>query len=88
MVPRIVYGITGNSGRMPFLPWIVPDVPFIPSDNPAFMPPDEGLAIDELIDIELQRLGDAQIRRVELDVVGEIVEIGSNGMTGIVQTLR
>src|SRR5260370_89218 len=73
---------------MPLLSLIVPNVPLISSDNAAFMPPDERLAIDELIDIEFQRLGDADIGRVEIDVVGEIVDIGNYGMTGIGETLR
>jgi len=39
--------------------------------------PDERLTIDELVDIELERLGCADIGRVEIDVVGEIVDIGT-----------
>src|SRR5260370_36542361 len=56
VVPGVVHGITWNASRMPLLSLIVPNVPLISSDNAAFVSPDERLAINELIDIESQRL--------------------------------
>src|SRR6266481_3243003 len=88
MVPRIVHRIAGHTRRNPFLTWIVPDVPFVSSHNPAFMSPDERLAIDELIDIELQRLGGTDIGRIERNVVSKVVHVGNNRAIGIGKTLR
>src|SRR5579864_7773097 len=88
VVPRIVHGIARYPGGMPLLAWIIPDVPFIPSGDAAFVSPDEGLTIDELIDIELQRLRSTYIGRVEIDVVGEVMDVGNDGVIRIGQTLR
>src|ERR1700733_12468154 len=88
MVPRVVHGITGNSGRMPFLTLIIPDVPFVPSGDTAFVPPDVRLAVNELIDVELERLRHAEIGYVEIHVVGKIVDIRNKGVIGIGKTLR
>ena len=41
--------------------------------NPAFVPPDVGLAAGKLIDIELQALRVAGIPDPEIHVIGEIV---------------
>src|ERR1700690_2495075 len=72
---------------MPPLSGIVPYVPLLPAGNPAFVSPDERLAVKELIDIEFQRLGNTQIRRVEIDVVGEIVHIRNDGVVVIREAL-
>src|SRR5712691_7351259 len=88
MVPGIVHRIAGHTCRNPFLTWIVPDVPLVSSNNPAFVAPNERLAIDELIDIELQRLGGADIGSKKIDVIGKVVDVGNNCVTSIGKTLR
>src|SRR4029077_3391125 len=88
MVPRVVYRIAGNAGREPFLPLIVPNIPFVPARNAAFMSPDKGLAVDKLVDVELQRLRNAYVGCIEVDVVREIANVWYDRTTGIGETLR
>ena len=73
---------------MPFLALIVPDVPFVAACDPALMAPDEGLSIDELVDIEFQRLRCRQIRAEKIDVVNEIVSRRRDRVIRIENALR
>ena len=88
MVPRLVHGIAGNPGGMPGLACIVPDVPLMASRNPAFVSPDKGLAIDELVDVKLQRLRNGYVVAVKVDVINEIVSGRINGSAGVRLALR
>ena len=78
MVPGIGKGVARYASRVPCLTGIIPDVPLIATRYPAFMPPNVGIAINKLVDIELQRLGGAKIIGVKIDIVGEIVDVGDN----------
>ena len=88
MVPGICHRIAGNASRMPLLAGIVPDVPLVAPSDPAFMSPNVGVAVNELVDIELQRLRDAEIFDVKIDIVGEVVEVGDDRMVGVGHALR
>lgn len=56
MVPCAADRITGNAGCHPLLTSVVVDVPLMAARDPAFVSPDELLAIYKLIDIEFHRL--------------------------------
>src|SRR5436853_7517831 len=73
VIPGIVVGIAGDAGGMPLLSLVVPDVPLMAAGDTTFVSPDEGLAVHELIDIELESLGGGDISDVEVDVLSETV---------------
>jgi hypothetical protein len=56
VVPGAADRITGDTGWHPFLGDIVVNVPLMAPGDAALMPPDELLAVHELVDIKLQRL--------------------------------
>src|SRR5438445_5601667 len=78
VIPGIIVGIAGDAGGMPLLSLVIPDVPLMAAGDTTFVSPDEGLAVHELIDIELESLGGGDISAVEVDVVSEIVGVGVN----------
>ena len=88
MVPGTCQRIAGNASRVPLLTGIVPDVPLIATGDPAFVPPNVGLATDELVDIELQCLRDAGIFNIKINIVGEVVEVGDDRLVGVGHALR
>src|SRR5215472_2012762 len=88
MVPRIADRIARYPGGVPLLPRVIPDVPFMTAGDPALMAPDERLAADELIDIELEGLRDTQIGTIEINLVGEVVDIRNDRAIRIRQPLR
>jgi hypothetical protein len=51
------------------------------------MSPDKRLATDELIDIEFNRLGCGQIGYIEVNIVGEIMQIGNDRVVWIRHSL-
>lgn len=87
VVPLIVERIAGHSGGIPFLTGVVPSVPFVPARNPALMSPDIGLAVDELIDVELKRLRGANVAGEKVYVVHKVVRVGVDAVVAVRPTL-
>ena len=56
MIPRIVNGITWNTGLHPVCAGVVPDVPLVTARDATLMSPDESFATKELVDVEFERL--------------------------------
>ena len=75
MVPGVAQRFARNTGGMPLLSGIVPDIPLIPAGNSAFMSPNEGLPIHKLVNVELESLGCIDICGVEVNVISKIVNI-------------
>src|SRR5580692_6118962 len=67
---------------------VVPDVPFVAAGNTAFMAPDEAQIIEELVHVELNRLGEPKVGSVEPHVVSEVVERGNQRVIVVRQALR
>ncbi len=88
MVPGFRHWIASHAGGMPGLAGIVPDVPLIASGDPAFVAPNIGIAIDELVDVELQCLRNADILHVKIDVVGKVVKVGDDRVVVVGHALR
>ena len=77
MIPGAALGIARNSALHPMHGLIVPSVPLVPTSNAALVPPDIGLSIDELIDVEFQGLRNRRVSNIEINVVCELVIIGN-----------
>ena len=78
VVPRIVFGVAGNTRRNPFLVDVIVSVPFVAAGDTAFVPPDvtfAALGAHELIDIELKCLGVRQVFRIKVNIVNEVMSI-------------
>lgn len=88
MVPLIVERLARHSRRMPLLPGIIPNVPFVAAGNAAFVSPNVGFAVDELIDIELKGLGSADVVAEEIYIVDKVVRPGVDAVIGIRYSLR
>lgn len=89
MIPIIFLGVACGAARLPMLPVVDRDVPPVRAiGNAALMSPDERLAVDKLIDVELQRLCFGEIGPVEINVVSEIVQGLIQRMVSIGQVLR
>ena len=88
MIPLVVLWPAANPCRMPFLFWIVPNVPLISASDPALVSPNVRLAVQELIDIELQGLRGVQVFGEEINVVHKIVRIGINAIVTVRHSLR
>ena len=82
MVPSIANRVARNSTFDPVHINVVPGVPFMTAGNTALMSPNERLAIEKLIDIEFQGLGDFQVGAVEVDVIRKIMEVGDRLFIG------
>ena len=52
---------------------IIPDIPFVAAGDAAFVAEDEAHAIEELIHVELKRLGETEGAAVEVNIISEIV---------------
>src|SRR5579864_200498 len=88
MIPLIVERIARHSGRMPFLPRIVPNVPLIAARNAAFVSPNVRFAVDKLIDIELQGLRRVDVIAKKIYVIDKVVRLGVNAVVAIRKALR
>src|SRR5229473_2993225 len=75
VIPGIVVGVTGNAGGNPFRVSIVPDGPVVPVSDAALVAPDKAHAVEELINVELQRLGKSEVGAIEVHVIGEVVVV-------------
>src|SRR6266849_5932107 len=75
VVPGIVVGVTGNAGGNPFRVSIVPDGPVVPVSDAALVAPDKAHTVEELINVELQRLGKSEVSAIEVHVIGEVVVV-------------
>src|ERR1700692_1024358 len=73
MVPGICIGVAGDPGVHPSAVEIVPDVPFVAPSDTTFVAPNEAHTVEELIDIELQRLRRPRIAHPKINVIGEVV---------------
>src|SRR5437763_14232741 len=88
MVPLVEQRIASNASGNPLCIGIVPDVPLVAAAGAALVAPGEAHVIEELVDVELQRLGRLQVTSPEIDVVGEVMQRGHDGMTGVGHALR
>src|SRR5258708_7295172 len=66
---------------------IVIDIPFMSACNAAFVAPDEAHTVEELIEIEFQRLRSVGVPDPEIHVIGKVVILRHQGVTGIWQAL-
>ncbi len=53
---------------------VIPNIPFVAAGDATLMTPDERLSIDELVDVEFQRLRSGQIVSVEIYVIDEMAQ--------------
>src|ERR1700689_1574201 len=74
MVPGVSVEQTWHAGRDPARILAVPHVPRVSGIDAAFVSEDESHAIEELVDIELDRLGWAEVAREEIHVIREGVK--------------
>ena len=88
VVPGLAHRFAGDAGGRPLLIDVVPDIPLMAASDPAFVSPDEPLPVEELVEIELQGLGQLQVGSVEVHVVGKVVEGRNQGVICVRQTLR
>src|SRR5260370_36904560 len=88
MVPCAAQRMARASGWDPLASNVVVDIPRVAACESALMPPNEGVPADELVDVELKRLGDTCIGDPEINVIGEVVECGYERMAGVGQPLR
>ena len=88
VIPLIVERIAANARRVPLLILVVPDIPLIPSRDAALMPPDEGVAVHKLIDIELKCLRQPEVIRKKVDVVDEVVRLAIDAVAVVRDPLR
>ena len=88
VVPGIIYRIAWNAGRDPMRVDVVPDVPRVFAEIVALVPEYQSQAIEVHADVEFKNLHQAEIRGIEVGVVGKIVQ-GWNQLVIIVrQALR
>ena len=88
MIPLIVEWIASDPGGMPLLSWVVPNVPFTPAGDAALMPPNKGLAVHKLIDIELKGLCGTDVIAKEIYVIHKVVRLRVNAVVIIRDPLR
>src|SRR5215813_9810093 len=88
MVPGIADWVARDASWDPVFLLIIPSVPLISPKNPAFMTPYIRLAADELVDIKLKRLRVVNISYPEVNVVGEVVQVGDDGLICVFKALR
>src|SRR5215471_15860822 len=88
MIPRTAHRIARDSGGNPFLVNVVIYVPLVSSSDPALVSPNKGMSTRELIDVELQGLGNARVLYPEVDVIGEIVKSGNECVFVVRESLR
>src|SRR5579862_2899785 len=70
------------------LPGVAPGIPFVAAGNPAFMAPNKGFAVNELVDVELQCLRGSVVTEIKPDVVSEVMQRGDKSASGIREALR
>ncbi len=87
VIPCFVVGIARHAGWNPVLGDVVPDIPLMSAGDSAFVAPNEAHSVEELIDVEFQRLREGKIAPVEVDVVGEIMKIGNDRVIPIEHAL-
>src|ERR1700692_5096202 len=73
MVPRIGIGVARDTGGNPTLVEVVPAIPFVTAGDAAFVTPNEAHTIEELVDIELQRLSRSGTAHPKICIVGEVM---------------
>jgi hypothetical protein len=83
MIPLVVEWITSHSGGMPLLSWVVPNVPFVPARDAAFVPPNIRFAVHKLIDIELNRLRRADVIAKKIYVIHKVVRLGVDAIAAV-----
>src|SRR5215831_19543352 len=88
MVPLILQRVAGDASSYPFHVDVIPDVPLVPAFYAALMTPRKSHAVEELVNVELERLRHSQIASIKVDVVGEVVQRWNQRVIGIGQPLR
>ncbi len=72
VIPGIAVRKTRNTRWDPLPLLIIKDIPLVPVGYPALVTINETHALEELIDVELQSLGQVEIISIEIHVVSEI----------------
>ncbi len=88
MIPLVVLWPAANSGRVPCLFRIIPNVPLVAASDAALVPPDVRLAIQKLVDIELQGLRGSQVLRKKVNIIDKVVGVGVDAVAWIPHSLR
>ncbi len=88
MVPLIVARMARHSRGMPLLSRVVPNVPFIPASDAAFVAPNIRFAVNKLIDIELKCLRATDMITEKINVVDKVVRLGVAAAIAIRNPLR
>ena len=88
VVPLIIEWMARHSGGMPLVSWVVPNVPLIAAGNAALVSPNIGLAVHELIDIELQGLRCADVIAKKIYVIDKVVRFGVDAVARVRHSLR
>src|SRR6185437_11816689 len=72
----------------PLLINVVVHIPLMSARNATLVSPDERMPPGELVDVKLHGLRNARVFHPEVDVVGEVVKRGNQGVVVIGQALR
>jgi hypothetical protein len=65
--------MASHSRGMPLLSRVVPNVPFVPARDAAFVPPNIRFAVHKLIDVELKGLRGADVIAKKIHVIYKVV---------------
>lgn len=88
VVPLIVERMARHSGGMPLLSRVVPNVPLIAAGDAALVPPNIGLAVHKLIDIELQCLRGADVIAKKICIIDKVMRLGVDAVVSVRHSLR
>src|ERR1700704_4131493 len=80
--------MAGYARRNPVLVLVVPNVPFVAACDAALVAKDETHTVEEQINVKLQGLRKAQVISVEVHVISEVAESGTQGLVGVRYALR
>src|SRR3954452_22297956 len=71
VVPGVAHRIASKTGVYPMLVNVIPSIPLMTPGDTALMSPNEAHAVEELVDVELQRLRGFDVLHKKINVVGE-----------------
>src|ERR1051326_2345981 len=88
VIPCSAFRVAWNTGRHPRPFLIIENIPLISVGDAALMAINKTLAVEELIDVELQSFGGSEIIAIEIHVIGEIVQSRHQTMVSVERALR
>ena len=88
MIPLIVQRMARHAGWTPRLRRVVPNIPFISACDAALVSPNVGLAVYELVDVELQGLKLIEMVAEEVNVVNKVAQVGVDAVVEVRHSLR